>query len=529
MKKNNFFSCLFSLFAGLLAALPLLWDKISFLSFVLFIPYLLFLLTRKAETKLGFYYLSGLFFFFGYYMASFAFFPAMYPLDFAGLGTLESIVVIFAAVVLLPLFQAWFSAFSVLLIGLLRKKRVLRFPLAFSLAFSALYTLFAYAQNFTWAGVPWANTAVGIASSPLLLQSASILGSSFLVFLIIFCNAALAEGYIRFRDCQDKSALICILCALSLFVSNLSFGAVRLSARKTGDGSVTVALLQGNAPATEDTYVDEHLRTCRYEALTAIEEADIDLMLWAESVLTCAMQSDMMAYMLFRDTARKTGTMQFVGTFSAEPTPDGEDGYYNALVLFHPDGKQNDVSYKKRRPVPFGEYVPMAWLFERVIPALTEISMLSRNTTPGEDSALFYTDKGTFGGLICFDSIYPALARDSVKDGATLLLLSTDDSWFDGSFAKSLHFRHAILRAVENGRSVVRTGNTGLSGVIDAYGNAEILVEPDEIGHGIATVDLRSATTVYNAVGEIFPLLLLGFLILLPLPWEKIKHHKKKG
>ena len=529
MKKNTLTACLFSLLAGFLAALPLLFDGISYLSFVLFIPYLLFLLTRKEDTRLRFYYLSGLFFFLGYYMVSFSFFTAMYPLDFAGLGTLESVVVIFAAVVLLPLFQAWFSAFSVLLVFLLKKKGVLRFPLAFSLAFSALYTLFAYAQNFTWAGVPWANTAVSIASSPILLQSASILGASFLVFFIMFCNAALAEGYIAFRECKDKSALLCILCAIALFVSNLSFGALRLATRKEETRTVTVALLQGNAPATEDTYVDAHLRTCRHEALKAAEEEDVDLMLWAESVLTYAVQIDEYAYNFFADVAVKSGAMQFVGTFSDEPTPEGEDGYYNVLMLFHPDGTQKDPTYKKRRPVPFGEYVPMAWLFERLIPALTEISMLSRNTTPGEGTELFYTEKGTFGGLICFDSIYPALARASVKDGAELILLSTDDSWFDGSFAKSLHFRHAILRAVENGRSVVRTGNTGLSGVIDAYGNAQILVEPDEIGHGIATVELRNATTVYNAAGEFFPLLLLGFLILLPFPWEKMKHPKKKG
>ena len=219
--------------------------------------------------------------------------------------------------------------------------------------------------------------------------------------------------------------------------------------------------------------------------------------------------------------------MQFVGTFSAEPTPEGEDGYYNVLMLFYPDGTVDDLTYKKRRPVPFGEYVPMAWLFERVFPALTEISMLSRNTTPGEDTALFYTEDGVFGGLICFDSIYPALTRDSVRDGAELILLSTDDSWFDGSFAKSLHMRHAVLRAVENGRSIVRTGNTGLSGTIDAYGETQILVECDEIGHGIAEVELRSATTVYTEVGEFFPLLLLAFLVLLPLS-QKLKFRKGK-
>ncbi|MBE6655264.1 MAG: apolipoprotein N-acyltransferase [Ruminococcaceae bacterium] len=523
MKNNTFLKCLFSLFAGLLASLPLMLDSIPYLSFLLFVPYFLFLLSLKETVRLRLYYLSGLLFFLGYYMGAFSFFAAMYPLDFAGLGTGESIAVLFSAMVLLPLFQAWFSAFSILLLGLLKRRGALRFPLAFSLALASLYTLFAFAQNFTWAGVPWANTAVGLASSPVFLQSASLLGTSFLVFLIVFCNAAIAEGYVAFRDCRDKQALACVLCALLLFTSNLLFGFLRLASHEDGEDTITVAVLQGNAPATENTFVFAHLRTCRYEALEAAREADVDLMLWSESVLTYALQSDESAASFFSDIAVKTGAMQVVGAFSSEETPNGDEGYYNALFLFYPNGTMEEVTYKKRRPVPFGEYVPMPRLFETLIPALTEISMLSRNTTPGEDTALFRTEGGVFGGLICFDSIYPSLARESVKDGAELLLLSTDDSWFDGSFAKSLHFRHAVLRAVENGRAIVRTGNTGLSGAIDSYGNARVSVEPDEIGHGIITVAKAKETTVYTATGDVFPLVLFSFLLLLPFPWEKTK------
>lgn len=526
MKKHTLFKCLFSLLSGAIAALPLVIDTIPFLSFLLFLPFVFFLFTLGKEVRLRFYYLSGLCFFFGYYACAFSFFAAMYPLDFAGLGTLESIAVLFAAMVLLPLFQAWFSAFSVLLFGLFKRCGRLRFPLAEALVFSALFTLFAYMQNFTWAGVPWGNTAVGLASSPLLLQSASIFGTSFLVFLTVFCNAALVEGYLFFRDCKDKKALMCLLSAVFLLSSHLLFGAVRLSTAKEGKDTLTVAVLQGNAPATEDTYIDVHLRTCRYEARAAAREGDVDLMLWSESVLTYTLQSDELARDFFASVAIETGAMQVVGAFSSEKTPEGEKGYYNALFLFYPDGSMDEVSYKKRRPVPFGEYVPMPWLFETVIPALTEISMLSRNTTPGNAPEIFQTERGNFGGLICFDSIYPTLARESAKAGAEVFLLSTDDSWFDGSFGKSLHFRHAVLRAVECKKAVVRTGNTGISGVIDAYGRTQTEIPPDEIGHGISTLAKNGDVTLYTIVGDVFPLSLLFFLLLLPLPFEKCRRRK---
>ena len=258
MKRNTILKHLFSLLSGLFAALPLVFDGIPYLSFLLFTPYFLFLLLQKDTVRLGFYYLSGLFFFLGYYMAAFSFFGAMYPLDFAGLGRGESIAVLFAAMVLLPLFQAWFSAFSVLFLGLFKRKGALRFPLAFSLTLAALFTLFSYAQNFTWAGVPWANTAVGLASSPILLQSASILGSSFLVFLTLFCNAALAEGYVAFRQCLDKQAFLCVITAIALFASNLLFGVLRVASHEDAKDTLTVAVLQGCAPATENTYMKSY-------------------------------------------------------------------------------------------------------------------------------------------------------------------------------------------------------------------------------------------------------------------------------
>lgn len=515
MKKHAFPWMVFSLLCGILASLPLLSEKIPFLSFILFVPYFLFLRTRDGVPTLRFYYLSGLFFFFGYYGGAFSFFSAMYPLDFAGLGTLESIAVLFAAMVLLPLFQAWFSAFAVFLLGLLHKKGAFCFPLAFSLTLSALYTLFAFAQNFTWAGVPWANTAVGIASSPLLIQGASVFGSAFLIFFIVFVNAALAEGFVAFRECKSKSALICLVCAVCLLLSQMLFGGIRLLTEKSDGEEIRVAMIQGCAPATSGVSILRHLRACEDLALAASKE-DVDLMLWSESVITYALESDEARQTFFANLAKQTGAMQVVGAFSNEQTPNGEEGYYNALFLFLPDGTMHEETYQKQRPVPFGEYVPMAWLFERLIPALTEISMLSRGTNAGEESVVLHTKTAELGGLICFDSIYPALARESVRNGAELILLSTDDSWFDGSFGKSLHMRHAALRAVENARNVVRTGNTGQSGVLNSHGALVYAIPMDESAYGVFTVSLSNETTLYTALGDVFPCLCLAFLVFLP-------------
>ena len=536
MKKQTPLWLLFSLLSGILASLPLVIDAIPYLSFLLFVPYFAFLYTRQKGTRLGFYYLSGLLFYLGYHMGAFSFFAAMYPLEFTGIGPLGSIAVLFAAMLLLPLFQALFAAISILLLGCLRKWGLLRIPLFFSLALASLYTLFAFAQNFTWAGVPWASTAVGIASSPLIVQGASLLGTTFLTFFIVFVNAALAEGLIHLCAARSKAALVALSVAFLLFSSQLLLGAARLSRVNDAKGTITVALIQGAYPAdTIDFDPYDHVAVCEEEALAAAKEAEergiaLDLMLWAESVCPDAIQWDPVMQVWFSEIAEKTGVTQVIGTFSSEEAKDGELGYYNALYVFHPGGTVGEENYKKRRPVPFGEYLPMASLFETVLPVLTEISMLSRDTTAGKEPTLLPIGENGLGALICFDSIYPALARASVKNGASLLLLSTDDSWFDGSFGKSLHYRHAVLRAVENGRTVVRTANTGQSGVIDPYGRTVFAIPADTPAYGIASADLSTHTTLYTLIGDVFPPLCLAFLFSTPLfCLLRRKKHVTKG
>ena len=192
MRKNGLFSFFLSLLCGLLAALPLLRSDLPLLSFLVFIPFLYRLFAMKEQRAIG-YYLHGLFFFLGYLMAAFSFFLSMYPLDFAGLGVLASLSVIFAATVLLPLFQSIFLALGVLLFGLLKKKGLFHRPALSSLFLSAILTLLFFCQNFTWAGVPWASPAVGLTSLPSLVGSASLFGSGFLTFLILLVNALLAD------------------------------------------------------------------------------------------------------------------------------------------------------------------------------------------------------------------------------------------------------------------------------------------------------------------------------------------------
>ena len=252
-------------------------------------------------------------------------------------------------------------------------------------------------------------------------------------------------------------------------------------------------------------------------------------MLWPESVIHHALENDKEKQAVFRSIATETGAIHIIGSFSEQVDEKNFVNFYNSLFVFYPDGTMGEEIYNKRRPVPFGEYLPMEKLFRLLIPALTEINMLARDTQPGQGSSLFSLPFGKVGGLICFDSIYPALARESTADGASLLLLSTNDSWFDGSAGKDIHFAHSILRAVENGRTVLRVGTTGITAAVSPGGRVDATLSRDTSDVLVCDVSLRESQTLYTQTGDLFMICLLAYITLYPSLLCTVRRKKKKG
>ena len=131
-----------------------------------------------------------------------------------------------------------------------------------------------------------------------------------------------------------------------------------------------------------------------------------------------------------------------------------------------PDEGLPDSSYAKRHLVPFGERMPFEWL----IPALAKLDLGQAEWAPGTRTVLFPSVAGPFAPLICFESIFPDLARHDVRAGARWLLNITNDEWFGNGAALQQHADMAPFRAVENGVPLLRCANTGLTCAIDASG-----------------------------------------------------------
>jgi apolipoprotein N-acyltransferase len=150
---------------------------------------------------------------------------------------------------------------------------------------------------------------------------------------------------------------------------------------------------------------------------------------------------------------------------------------------------------------------------------LAQLNVLREDITRGGGPRPFALPDATIGVGVCFDSIFPRALAEDTKAGATVLAVVTNDAWYKKTAAPHQHFAHAILRAVENRRFLVRAANTGVSGIIDPYGRA--LVRSKMFVPAIVHGRVAPATelTPYTRLGD-WPALAGLLAMLFALAWS---------
>lgn len=498
-----------TLSGAILTALTLVFPQLGLLEWLTMIPIAvgLFNLCSSPQCTLKKAYGYGFLTVYVYYFVLYHWFIHLYPLDFVGLDSSSSIAVIAAGWLGLPLLQAVLGGLVFLVFALLHRSPLFeRAPLLRPFVLAALWVIFEWSSTLGWTGVPWGRLALGQIEMLPMLQSASLLGSYLITFLIVAVNALFA--YAILYNTRER---ICGVLAAILFFSNLFFGLVSMALPMRGEGeTLKVAVIQGNIDSHEKWGVDSVIRTREiYGELTRRAAEDgAELIVWPETVFPNALNESISTRAFVANLARECNVTLLVGSTYYI----ADECNYNALFLTTPkDGVDLDSFYAKRHLVPFGEYVPMRELFTVLIPPLADLSALGEDITPGKDPALYETAWGKIGGLICFDSIYEQLTLDSVRAGAELLVLASNDSWFYDSPAIYQHQAQAQLRAIESGRYLVRAGNTGISSVIDPRGETPVFIEPLVDGYATAEVSMRSARTPYVVLGNLLVYLCIAF------------------
>jgi apolipoprotein N-acyltransferase len=177
--------------------------------------------------------------------------------------------------------------------------------------------------------------------------------------------------------------------------------------------------------------------------------------------------------------------------------PDGRIRAYNAAGLFAP-GDAHVTAYAKRHLVPFGERMPFQWL----IPALGKLELGQAEWTPGREAVLFPSAAGPFSTLICFEAIFPGLARSDVRKGARWLVNITNDEWFGNGAALQQHAAMAVFRAVEHHVPLARCANTGLTILVDSNGRVTQSVPVFAPAVLTGALSAPGPETLYTRVGD---------------------------
>lgn len=498
---------------AVLLGLCILFPALGVLEWVALVPSGLIILTAAADgsVRLRRMYGYGFCFFGCFYLVNFHWFLYMYPLSFAGLSRAASAVVVVAAWVGLSALQTLAAALTFPLLAIAVRGSALRDkPALHALLFAALWTVREWLQaNMGWAGVPWARLPLGQVGLLVTVQSAAYLGSYFITFLLVAVALLIAVLLL-----YPSRARLCGILAVSLFCGNLALGGLRLLTRPDEGDAVSVAAIQGNISSLDKWSEDSAPITReRYDALTREAAANgATLVIWPETALTVVLEQAPTTHEWLVSLAQETGVTILVGVFTAGDETDASS-QYNSIVAFYPDGHTDETVYHKQKIVPFGEFVPCRELVMLLIPPLAEVGMLDRDLLAGDTSPVFELPLGNVGSLICFDSIYESTALDSVRNGAELLAVSTNDSWFQDSRGVWMHNAQSGLRAIETGRYVVRAGNTGVSSLIDPTGRVLSELDPLLTGTVEGDVYLMDETTLYVRIGNLFAWLCAAFCI----------------
>ena len=453
---------------------------------------LFYLLKLEVMAKRQF---KGMFcFFLGFYLCLCSWFFAMYPLSAFGLSPLQAWLVIGFCCVFVPLKMALQHGFFLWLGKFLPRNPYLR-----AVGYGCLWVAAEISLHFGILAFPWGTVALSQSGFAPLLQTVSLFGSEWVAFFAVsFCCLAVEAVSAKERRMALVTSASFILPVMAGYLLTMLGG--------TPASTVPAAVIQGNI-STEEKW-GENIAQDVFEAYAKMTKEAVEkgakVILLPETAVPVKFNENGVVHETFAQIAKEHGCTIIMGIFRKE-----EGRSYNSLVAIDPRGNLSTV-YDKRYPVPFGEYMPMGELLEQIFPALAGLNP-EGTITPGDSAIYIENDEYRIGCYICFDTVFGGWEGASCNSDFQVVV--TNDGWFGDSAALAQHLRHAKLRAVESGKSLLRAANTGISAIIDKDGSLLQYsgVQTREIVYG--DLPLYQGRTVYGFIGDSIPVACILYLI----------------
>ncbi|MFE6197747.1 apolipoprotein N-acyltransferase [Streptomyces sp. NPDC057838] len=356
-----------------------------------------------------------------------------------------------------------------------------------------------------FSGFPWGKIAFGQADG-VFLPLAAVGGTPVLGFAVVLCGFGLFEGVRLLLDRRAAGIVrpaAAAVAVLSVAVPLLgAFAARPLVSDRAEDGSVTVAVIQGNVPraglgfnAQRRAVLDYHARETRRLAaeVRAGKTARPDFVLWPENSSDIDPFANPDARAVIDAAARAVGVPISVGGVVER---DGK--LYNEQILWDPAKGPVDT-YDKRQIQPFGEYLPLRSLIGAINPDWT--AMVRQDFSRGTEPGVFTMDGAEVGLVTCYEAAFDWAVRSEVTDGAQMISVPSNNATFDRSEMTYQQLAMSRVRAVEHSRTVAVPVTSGVSAFILPDGRITQRTGMFVADSLVQKVPLRSSQTPATRLG----------------------------
>jgi apolipoprotein N-acyltransferase len=377
-------------------------------------------------------------------------------------------------------------------------------------------------------GFPWNVLGYALTWPVVLMQGAGLLGIYGLTLIAVplFAAPLVLTADAPAGPSRRRAGLLALLIAGVPLVLLGAYGAVRLATAPDGVvAGVKLRIVQPSIPQREKWLPDkqgeifrEHLALSRRDAAGVEDDlAGITHVVWPEAAMPFLPLEHPEALAAIGDLL-PDGVLLLTGALRREGG-GGEPAAqpiraYNSLMAFDANGALHSV-YDKTHLVPFGEYLPWQATLEAIgLEQLTrQRGGFSVGVTPRP--TLDIAGLARVGGLICYEAIFPGVGSAS-RERPDLLVNVTNDGWFGNTTGPRQHFHQARVRAVEEGLTLVRAANNGISAVVDGNGRVVVELGINAKGSLDSALPVQRSRPLYAVLGDgVFLVVALLFAVIL--------------
>ena len=506
--QSKSISLLLCVVCGLFSAIPYFFEKLYIFTFVsLILQFYVAIQQKKIYNKC---FLPFFAYFLGFYTPLYFFLSELYPYERFGFDKSEAFFIVICSCILIPLLHTAVES------SILSLSKYFKTTTEHIIGFAALWCIGEWILTLGTLAFPWGNISVSLTGCLPYLQTASVFGKYFVTFVTVGGCSAIAFG---FFDRKRFTALLGVLAILF----NLIIGTFLWYTPSSTKESISAAAIQGNISSNEK-WKKENSSDILERHLDMISEAASNgakVVILAESAIPLTFRANGTVHKSIAELTQRYQITVITGAHYR----DKENNEYNSAIAILPDGSLSS-RYDKQHLVPFGEFIPFVDILGSFFPFLAAFNESSSIFVEGNESIVISADGNIYGPMVCFDSIFPQFASQSIANGAEMLTVVTNDSWFYDSIGIYTHLRHSQIRAIENNRYVLRAANTGISAFIDNKGKISDATEPLVFDILYSNVYAINEKSLYFYIGDF--ILYISFFII-AIIYFKNKRRSKNG